>query len=114
MSCLGIGKSFFGLYILHCLFQDESNGTIIIYINATQSVGIVFRLDEGDVVVEQTFRSKVATIDYCNKYGYFTDNNWLIVDDDSPPIVASRTILISSPKSDVWKKFGKESTARTM
>jgi hypothetical protein len=88
----GIGKSFFGYYLLYLL---AIKNTTVVYDHCKESDPFVF---EGG---KDAFISSSQEIK-----GYLRDSSvWYIVDGKEPKSVNAKTILICSPKREHYKHF---------
>ncbi|CAG8634815.1 15358_t:CDS:2 [Funneliformis caledonium] len=88
----GIGKTFFGFYLLYLLSQQTN--TRIVYSSFTERSPIIF---DGEA-----FTTDNQTL--INTYLYNKDT-WYIADGIEPKNVNAKTILVCSPRKEHYKRF---------
>jgi hypothetical protein len=87
----GIGKTFFGYFILLTLAKLNST---VVYERGKENTRYLFANNGISIGTKEDFR------DYLRR-----DTTYYIVDASPPVDVAAKTILLSSPHRDVWYKF---------
>ncbi|CAI2186481.1 9391_t:CDS:2, partial [Funneliformis geosporum] len=89
----GIGKTFFGFYLLYLLSQQEN--IRIIYTNFNEQTTIVFDGEEAFTTYDEILVGKYLC----------SEDTWYIADSIEPKDVNAKTILICSPRKEHYKRF---------
>ncbi|CAI2186321.1 18677_t:CDS:2, partial [Funneliformis geosporum] len=89
----GIGKTFFGFYLLYLLSQQEN--IRIIYTNFNEQTTIVFDGEEAFTTYDEILVGKYLC----------SEDTWYIADGIEPKNVNAKTILVCSPRKEHYKRF---------
>ena len=98
-TCSGIGKSYFGLYILWRLRLCCGTDTSVVWYAANER--LIFHPD-----------GRVSHCSFDPVEYIYNPSNWLLIDAHPPPQAVARTILLTSPQRERFKEFSRTDNVR--